>query len=242
MNRFKPALSRFGLRLFRRWLQGRLLGKRLWLWLLKALDFFQDWAVRIARFGGMPMLVLCMILFLLPLLFPRGFLVTPQWAWVSVGVGLLFGLLVAEPLYRLGKAEREEWEARQDPDRPVSLFGKDRPPNQFAAPVFGIVLMILLLQGVPAWPLTLIFGGRSEMTLVVATTGTSSAGGDWFCDDWVRFEGFPSLFNRVCGVPVEQLRKVRRGDTIIVHGRGTWLGMYWTSIEPAPKISVRSSP
>lgn len=242
MNRFKPALSRFGLRLLRRWLQGRLLAKRLWLWLLRALDFSQGWAIRIARFGALPMLTLSAIIYLLPLLFPGRFLVTPQWAWVSAGVGLLFGLLLAEPLSRLGKAELEAWEERQDPDGPVRLFGKDRPPGQFAMPFFGIVLAILFFQGVPAWSITLIFGTRSEMTLVVSKTGRASAGRNRSCDDWVRFEGVPSVFNRVCGVPDAQFAKVRRGDTVIVHGRGTWLGMYWTSIELVPKVSGRPPP
>jgi hypothetical protein len=73
-------------------------------------------------------------------------------------------------------------------------------------------------------------GQPTELSYVVETAARY---GDRKCRNPVELQGLPFLTDRLCGLPEEFTKGLRPGDTVIVSGNGTPLGLFVASARPA---------
>ncbi|MBP1874011.1 hypothetical protein J2Z19_003730 [Ensifer adhaerens] len=77
--------------------------------------------------------------------------------------------------------------------------------------------------------IALVAGAQVELSFTVADANRHYSSR---CPSSIELQGFPIIFNRLCGVPEEVRRNLSSGKEIIVSGRGTGLGVYVDRLRP----------
>lgn len=91
------------------------------------------------------------------------------------------------------------------------------------AGMFGYMLVV------GTWPMTLatIAGSKAQLPFTVAEVSTYGSRG---CRDKVSFSGLPLLLDSICNVPNEQMEKLKPGARIVMIGRGTSQGLFYSDM------------
>jgi hypothetical protein len=95
----------------------------------------------------------------------------------------------------------------------------------FTPALFGILGYYAVSAGSPML-YTWVAGKSTEVPYAIEQTGRSE---DWKCRNWILLQDLPPLTSKLCGFPAEFIADLSPGQTILVSGKGSPLGVFVAS-------------
>lgn len=94
-------------------------------------------------------------------------------------------------------------------------------------PAVGGMLGYLLVAGTAPMAAAAVLGGPVQSAYTVREASVIGSKG---CRPKVSFSGLPFLLDSVCDVPVEQVRTLKRGSRVVLTGKGTSSGLFYSDL------------